>query len=108
MKREDRSSWLKPRASATFAGSKRGWKRAVVAKKAGPREVGRVGSDEWTPAEFAAQVKKAMQEEDRTSWLEPRLSNTSSGTSSKRSSLKVLKKAGPREIGRLDSDEWTP
>merc|ERR1719492_448974 len=99
MKNEDRTSWLNPRLSATA--SKKSAAPAKVAKKAGPREIGRVLSEEWTPAEFADMVSEAMKNEDRTSWLKPRIS-----AASKRAS--VTRKAGPREVGRVNSDEWQP
>merc|ERR1719336_972021 len=118
MKREDRTSWLNPRLSTTSSSSAAGGTsrgssllkaggssvNTAPKKKAGPREVGRVNSDEWTPAVYE-DILKEMHSEDRTSWLQPRLSVQQK---QKKTTTKITKKAGPREIGRVGSDEWKP
>merc|ERR1719411_91916 len=97
MKSEDRTSWLQPRlsASAIATATKRNSKTA--SKKAGPREIGRVGSDEWAPAEFAKKVTVAMKIENRnrTSWLNPKLATI------KEQPRKAPRKLGPRDYGRV-------
>jgi len=86
-------NFLKERTSTSARKSDSSRPSAPIEKKLGPREIGTVNSD-WKPAMYKI-------DEDKSDYLKERVS-----TVKVKDIIKVQKKAGPREIGKVT--DWQP